>query len=424
MITKRLLKKIEFIWHVFVILIIIGAFSVQWRGLFGGGENQIEGNQFERYLLIFLYGVSIISLLFQLSKLVFLFTRTYLLWLLVLLVFLSFSWSGLPNVTLRRAISILLATLYATVLFFRYKPEKLLDILFVVFLVIIVSSLIVAVFYPEMGLMGGKYVGSWQGVMSHKNYLGRICVIAIMVFLFKLSTAKGIRKVLILLLITVSGFMLIKSNSATAFVLFVILLFSAWMTNLAAGLRKNWPIFMLFMVSLLLITSLLVISEYTSILDIIGRDATLTGRLPLWKNIFPYVMDKFWFGYGYRVFWVDPAGPYPFIWSAVHWQPLHAHNGYIDLVLNIGFTGLMIVLIVFIELLTKTFNSLLKSKELKFHKFSFMHFLLFFSILIFFNSFSESMILNGDINNAFYWVFLSYAYFWAKTEKFKKEIDN
>lgn len=420
MLTGKSLRKIEFFWHVFVLLIIIGAFSVQWRGLYGGSGNQIEGNLLERYLLIILYGLSITPLLFQLPKLIYLFTRTYMLWLLVLLALLSFSWSALPNVSLRRAISILLATLYATILFFRFKPRELMNILFVVFTVIILSSLIVIVFFPDIGIMGGGHSGSWQGVMNHKNAFGRISLLAMLIFYHKFLTVKGIRKTLILLLIVISTFMLIKSNSATAFVLLGILGLAVWMIRTSWRLRKDWPIFILFIVSLMLILSLLLISEYTSILELLGRDTTLTGRLPLWKNIMPYLIEKFWFGYGYRVFWVDPTGPYPLIWSAVHWQPLHAHNGYIDLLLSFGFSGLIIVLIVIVGLFINAFRCVMRNRNFEIMKTSFEYFILLFSVVLIFNNFTETMVLNSDINNAFYWIITTYAYFQLITNRKNK----
>ena len=66
--------------------------------------------------------------------------------------------------------------------------------------------------------------------------------------------------------------------------------------------------------------------------DILGREETLTGRADIWAYLINYAMQKPLLGYGFGGFWTDA------IRDATS---SHAHNGYLDIILNIGFAGLL-----------------------------------------------------------------------------------
>lgn len=47
-----------------------------------------------------------------------------------------------------------------------------------------------------------------------------------------------------------------------------------------------------------------------------------------------------WLGYGYAAFWNDDTRWVQYIWQTVDWRAPTAHNGYIEVVLEIGLVGL------------------------------------------------------------------------------------
>ena len=77
-------------------------------------------------------------------------------------------------------------------------------------------------------------------------------------------------------------------------------------------------------------------------LALLGRDATLSGRTGLWDAVLAAISMKPLLGYGYESFWNGLAGPSASVVAAVHWIPPHAHNGFLDLWLDLGALGLLI----------------------------------------------------------------------------------
>src|SRR5262249_21893292 len=76
----------------------------------------------------------------------------------------------------------------------------------------------------------------------------------------------------------------------------------------------------------------------------LGKDATLTGRTALWYLVADAIAYRPWFGYGYGAFWLGATGESASIWSALSWQPAEAHNGFLDLGLQLGLVGVALFL--------------------------------------------------------------------------------
>jgi len=74
-----------------------------------------------------------------------------------------------------------------------------------------------------------------------------------------------------------------------------------------------------------------------------GTDTeTLTGRLPLWDELWRYVERAPWLGYGFGAFW-NPTFLLQ-IWAVIDWHPPVGHNGFLDEVLGTGVIGLTLLL--------------------------------------------------------------------------------
>ncbi|NJR32180.1 MAG: O-antigen ligase family protein [Chamaesiphon sp. CSU_1_12] len=80
-----------------------------------------------------------------------------------------------------------------------------------------------------------------------------------------------------------------------------------------------------------------------------GRDLTLTGRTEFWPQIINTLHNHNPFlGYGFRGFWQDWRGaenPARSIINANGFVPPNAHNGFIDLAVQIGYIGLFAFLV-------------------------------------------------------------------------------
>jgi O-antigen ligase len=83
------------------------------------------------------------------------------------------------------------------------------------------------------------------------------------------------------------------------------------------------------------------------LLKIMGRDPTLTDRTQIWDLLLALTTNTWfgtWFGTGFENFWLGPR--LDKIWSMYRWGPAQAHNGYIEIFLNLGWIGIALLAVI------------------------------------------------------------------------------
>jgi O-antigen ligase len=76
-----------------------------------------------------------------------------------------------------------------------------------------------------------------------------------------------------------------------------------------------------------------------SVTELMGRNASLTGRVKIWGLSLASIALKPILGYGYSAFWPASAEAMR-IDVAINWTVPHAHDAYIELALELGLVGL------------------------------------------------------------------------------------
>jgi O-antigen ligase len=79
------------------------------------------------------------------------------------------------------------------------------------------------------------------------------------------------------------------------------------------------------------------------VLEAMGRTPTLTGRTELWGELKDMTVNPL-FGTGFESFWLGTRLEH--IWSLHWWHPTEAHDGYFEVLLNLGWMGLVLLGIV------------------------------------------------------------------------------
>jgi len=113
----------------------------------------------------------------------------------------------------------------------------------------------------------------------------------------------------------------------------------------------------------LFVASVVFLAVYASLLNpnlgiisAMGKDPTLTGRTDLWPSLIAMTPSP-WFGAGFESFWLGSR--LTSLWHTFVWRPNEAHNGYIEIYLNLGWVGLIlfgIVLVTGYRRAVKTFR--------------------------------------------------------------------
>lgn len=402
------MKRLSAFFHICILILLMGAGLGLLREVQGQSLDVVEGDSTFRNFMLAAYLVSITPLLLKPLKTVNIVLKKPLIWILILLATVSVLWSTVPKLSFRRAGAIILLTLYAIALYKRYSFQEFLNLLGKALMILMVSSVLLALFKPGWGRMFLSGKDSWRGVFVHKNTLGLNSMIAILVFISLIQFDwKSVRKRLVWIIgLILSTVCLVKSSSLTSMLISFILVMGFLTLRIARSWNKVFLVFVIFSLMIFGSIGALIVQNSRVILNALGRDITLTGRIPLWETLIPVGMERF-LGYGYDAFWLGWDGPSAKVWSSIWWQPTHSHNGFIDIWLELGWVGLILSsILLFKNLLGNLWSAILGDKEKKFW------FLLFLCMVIL--NFSESILMGV---NSIYWVLIVFGHYSFQTKK-------
>lgn len=285
-------------------------------------------------------------------------------WLVTLVLFMlvSIIWSDLPAISFKRWVREFLAILMAFVVLSEPSPRKALaSILRRATYVLIPFSPLLIKYFPEYGVEYGRWSGGqmWIGVTLQKNSMANLCMISIVFLIWSLVRRwqghnAQVWKYQTLMEIFVLGlaFWLMGGPSGDVF-------YSATSVYaLSAGLlvyggyliakRYNWRISAGALRSVVIIIIVFgIVSVFTGgsrlgfFASSAGRSATLTGRTEVWASLLPVVMRSPLVGGGFGGFWTPKTQEL--------FQITGAHSGYLDVLIGLGFVGIMLVSLFFLS---------------------------------------------------------------------------
>ncbi|MGA7523669.1 MAG: O-antigen ligase [Acidobacteriaceae bacterium] len=262
--------------------------------------------------------------------------------LLAVLAIASTLWSLDPLLTLRRSIPFALAGLFGVYFAARFPQARQLAILRLTMVVLALATVAIVLFVPAIGLdRSPGHAADWQGIFTQKNACGRIMVLATAGVLFGERFALGRLASLTLFMLV-----LIMSGSRGAWIIEAALLFLWLLVRFA---RRSSPRVRLVLgvaapaIALSLAGSALAL--YPRVAPTLDRDPTLSGRTVIWAQVLHSIVQRPFLGYGYEAFWHGMQGPSLQIDSAVHFVVVHAHNGFLEIALELGTAGLLLFLL-------------------------------------------------------------------------------
>lgn len=268
-------------------------------------------------------------------------------WLLALIamVCLSCVWATDPVLSVRRAGAFVGSAVFAYYLVASFSRREILILLATALGVATTLSLVFVLLIPELGIADTFDQRGWRGIYLHKNTLGRLMALAVPIFVIVRRVLPQLR-MMWWVLAGCAGVLLIFSLSRTSLIVLVVLL-PLLMTF--SALRWHYTLLVPGIVGILVIGSLAaswVVGNAERLAARLDRDITLTGRTDLWESVFAQIEKSPWIGYGYSGFWLGYEGPSAAVWRANPWQPVHAHNGLLDVFVELGLLGLALFLFV------------------------------------------------------------------------------
>ena len=151
--------------------------------------------------------------------------------------------------------------------------------------------------------MRGFHEGAWRGVFLHKNAFGRIMDLGLLVFVLMALGRVG-RTWIWWGMAALTIVLILLSKSAGALVVGAVVLallpFARIMQKSRSAAAPVFIILLMIVGAFFAVTY----ADFTTVLGVLGKDETLTGRTGLWSATTELARERPVFGYGYDGFWL------------------------------------------------------------------------------------------------------------------------
>lgn len=347
------MKKLQLAEQCFVVFALInftqGLFPILFEISTGVGvasNTSSEGIFALQIPFYFIYIVTCCLIFIRWKNFIYAVTKSKLLLLFVTIAQASMLWSDEPSVTLRRSSAALGTTLFGLYFATRFNLKEQLHLLAWAFGIAAVSSLIFTLAFPAYGIVSYQG-GAWRGIFLHKNPHGMMMTISAMVFLL-VALSRGKHRNLMWAAFGLSVSLVVLSTAKTPLVLLLTILS---VLPLYRALRWNFSWMLLFFIVVVILIgsfAILLLSNWETVLTSMGKEATLTGRTEVWTAVLDMIHKRPWLGYGYSGFWLGDRGGSADVRRMVGWPVTYAHNGILDLLLDLGYLGTLVFLLNFL----------------------------------------------------------------------------
>ena len=194
---------------------------------------------------------------------------------------------------------------------------------------------------------------AWNvGVATQKNGLGYVCLLFVLgPFWYLLEALRGGERARAAGPLIAQGAILAMAlwlfsmaNSATSLGCFLIGGTLVAVTRIWALALKPAVVHLLVGTVLFVVLYGLVLDPGAGLVEAVGRDSTLTGRTAIWAEALTLTVDPL-FGTGYESFWLnrERLNKMAIAMGMMVGGVPHAHNGYLEIFLNLGFVGVVLL---------------------------------------------------------------------------------
>jgi len=338
------------------IFIVASRLPSQWfGGQVGVTASQAleEGNSLDRIIFASLIVLALVILLMRSFSWGGFFGRNFFLTLFLLLALTSVMWSDFPFIAFKRWFRDLGDYLVILLVVSDPQPIEAVRTLLrrLCFLFIPLSILLVK-YFPNIGKQYEFWSGNsmFVGAATSKNMLGVACLVSGVYFFWDTLSRwpnrreRGVKSAILvnLLLFAMTLYLLRLSNSATSEVCLLL----GCLVVAAANLRlmKRHPGILKVSIPVVLCAYMILQFGFGingEIAGMVGRNANLTGRTDLWKLLLSMHTNPA-LGTGYESFWLGPRLAY--VWQMFTNGINEAHNGYLEVYINLGFVGLSLLI--------------------------------------------------------------------------------
>ena len=265
----------------------------------------------------------------------------------------SISWSSEPMLSFKRFVALLSVVFFAGFIAWRYSLERIAFLFGCVIGAAALVGLIFAVIRPDIAFIsGGIRDGAFRGVFAEKNAGARLNAIAILLLLPMIRQRNPLAMLYGLFALIAIG--LAQSATAIALIVAGTASYAYFITLIRLRINRSLLAFTAATLVFFLLCGVLY-ANYAMLLELVGRDPSLTDRTLIWELLQPLIDAQFLKGYGFGAFWASAdADAFITRWGYIG----NAHSGYVETLLNGGLIQLIALLLMFAQTLSKRYRAI------------------------------------------------------------------
>jgi|HubBroStandDraft_1064217.scaffolds.fasta_scaffold23082_1 exopolysaccharide production protein ExoQ len=274
---------------------------------------------------------------------------------------ISVLWSPYPDVAFKRWIKATGDLAMVLILVTEVNPAASLGRLFSrIGFVLFPTSVLFIKYYGYLGRgygPGGELMNT--GVTTNKNALGVILLVVSLGTVWRILTLvqdktlpnRGRHLIAQLSLLGFEIALFLMADSATSLACFVLGTVLILATKLPTIKRRPSRVHALVAMMVLAGAAAMLLGGQEGMTHALGRQSNLSGRTDIWAAVIP-ALSKPIIGDGFESFWISPDVVK--VWKSLSgwWDPKglnEAHNGYIEVYLNLGWVGVGLISLILIS---------------------------------------------------------------------------
>jgi exopolysaccharide production protein ExoQ len=345
------------LWVAVIWVVIAGSRPIsQWLGSGQAGAMKnaaeyLEGNPFDRTVFTGLLLLGLIVLARRGSKVLKLLRANWPIALFFAYCLASVLWSDYTDVSFKRWVKAFSDLVMVMIVLTEDNPLGAIKRLLArVGFLLVPWSILLIKYYPAWGRSYNIWTWepSYVGVTDHKNTLGMVCMVLAIGFMWRFLLAYRdhenplrMRRLLVHgTLLGMATWLFIQANSMTAKACFLLAAVFLIGTSLDFVARKRWLVQLMVFVLIAVPVCVLLLGVGGGALEEMGKDATLTGRTDIWRLVLAMAGNPV-IGTGFESFWL--GNRVDKMWSLYYFHPTQAHDGYIEVYLELGWVGILML---------------------------------------------------------------------------------
>ncbi len=263
---------------------------------------------------------------------------------IALLTIASAAWSQNPARSVVFGGLFLIDTLFAYYLVVSLDHERLRRLVAYAGGVIAASCIFVSLALPQYGvtLYALRDRGTWHGIFTDRTGCAKCLVFLLSAGVTFVPSKRRLHQAGYFVLLL---FLLVMAHAVSSFLVTAIWAVSLSFLAVRSKLQKRTRLLVTMLFSGgVSVCGFFLIFVLPLILQALGRDVTLSGRTVVWKAVMLSIVKRPWLGYGFYAFWQGAKGESAVIIAMLHWVFGYAHNGILEIALQLGVVGVVLFL--------------------------------------------------------------------------------